>query len=301
MTDLRRKMKLGIFAVILIIICTGSVAAVPAHVGSITDGSGVALLSNPSNVFVSGNYAYVVSAGRNALEIVDVSNPTAPVHAGSITNGAGGALLTSPQDVKKSGNYAYVASYGSNALEIVDVSNPTAPADPVPGNKKAKKKKRPRGDPVQALSLPFKAVGSISNILSSGKDNGKFLNNLFKQSTGLVDSYLCLCNAEDPESFRKIARSVIGGQIVQNVVIGEIVTKKLMDSIDDREKLAPWMELKHRNDQQVLAAVDAMAKLTSLPGGAGKPSVTLNVANMLTGEKQVSHLDVIPKENRNDY
>jgi hypothetical protein len=177
----------------------------------------------------------------------------------------------------------------------------SAPADPVPGNKKAKKKKRPRGDPVQALSLPFKAVGSISNILSSGKDNGKFLNNLFKQSTGLVDSYLCLCNAEDPESFRKIARSVIGGQIVQNVVIGEIVTKKLMDSIDDREKLAPWMELKHRNDQQVLAAVDAMAKLTSLPGGAGKPSVTLNVANMLTGEKQVSHLDVIPKENRNDY
>ena len=99
--------------------------AVPFHAGSITNGAGGAHLSSPGDVYVSGNYAYVV--GSNALEIVDVSNPAAPVHTGSITDGVGGALLSGPFDVYVFGNYAYVASINSNALEIVDVSNPATP------------------------------------------------------------------------------------------------------------------------------------------------------------------------------
>ncbi len=99
----------------------------PAHKGSISNGAGGALLSSPQGVFVSGNYAYVASSGSNALEIVDVTNPSAPIHKGNISNGAGGALLSSPQSVFVSGNYAYVASYISSALEIVDISNPAAP------------------------------------------------------------------------------------------------------------------------------------------------------------------------------
>ena len=78
------------------------------------------------SVFVAGNYAYVVSSGSNALEIVDVSNPQAPVHAASISNG-GDVKLDYPMSVFVAGNYAYVVSSGSNALEIVDVSNPQAP------------------------------------------------------------------------------------------------------------------------------------------------------------------------------
>jgi hypothetical protein len=99
----------------------------PVHKGSIINAAGGALLGDPWSVYVSGNYAYVASAGSNALEIVDVSNPVAPVHKGSIVNGNGGALLNEPWSVYVFGNYAYVASYGSNALEIVDVSNPAAP------------------------------------------------------------------------------------------------------------------------------------------------------------------------------
>ena len=103
--------------------------AAPVHRGSILDTGNPlgALLSNPQSVYVAGNYAYVASYGSNALEIVDVTTPTAPVHRGSIYNGQGGALLSSPQSVYVAGNYAYVASYGSNALEIVDVTNPAVP------------------------------------------------------------------------------------------------------------------------------------------------------------------------------
>ena len=99
----------------------------PVHKGSLTGGSGGALLDGASSVYVSGNYAYVASYASNALEIVDVTNPAAPVHKGSLTDGMGGALLSNPNAVYVSGNYAYVASSGSNALEIIDVTNPGAP------------------------------------------------------------------------------------------------------------------------------------------------------------------------------
>jgi hypothetical protein len=92
----------------------------PVHYGSITDGTGGALLNGPNSTYVSGNYAIVTSGLSNALEIVDVSNPAAPVHYSSIANGAGGALLYSPTSVFVSGNYAYVVGF-SNALEIIDL------------------------------------------------------------------------------------------------------------------------------------------------------------------------------------
>ena len=97
----------------------------PVHVGSISTGGDVKL-DYPWSVFVAGNYAYVASFLDSALEIVDISNPTAPVHAGSISNG-GEVKLAYPMGVFVAGNYAYVVSSDCNALEIVDVSDPTAP------------------------------------------------------------------------------------------------------------------------------------------------------------------------------
>jgi PKD repeat protein len=88
----------------------------PLHKGSLVDGAG-------SNVFVSGNYAYVADR-RDALEIIDVSDPAYPVHKSTIKNGTGGAILVSPNSVYVSGNYAYVT--GSNALEIIDIGTVTS-------------------------------------------------------------------------------------------------------------------------------------------------------------------------------
>ncbi len=100
----------------------------PGHVGSITNQAGAPpFLSQTRSVFISGNYAYVASEGNDALEIVDITNPSVPVHVGSLINGTGGALLDDPYSVHVAGNYAYVASWYSDALEIVDISNPTTP------------------------------------------------------------------------------------------------------------------------------------------------------------------------------
>ena len=59
----------------------------PVHIGSLSNGTGGALLSQPRFVYVSGNYAYVVSLGSDALEIVNVTNRAVPVHAGSLAKG----------------------------------------------------------------------------------------------------------------------------------------------------------------------------------------------------------------------
>jgi hypothetical protein len=127
MTDFTRKTVLVFIAFFLGISSLGPAAAMPMHVNVIPDGCGGALLDSPIKVYVSGNYAYVVSQGSNALEIIDISNPGWPRHAGSIKDGTGGALLKRPLDVFVSGKYAYIASHESDALEIVDVSDPASP------------------------------------------------------------------------------------------------------------------------------------------------------------------------------
>jgi hypothetical protein len=99
----------------------------PRHIASLANGTGGALLDDPSRVTISGNYAYIASNSSNALEIVNLTNPFMPVHEGSIANGDGGALLDGPVDVAVSGKYAYVASYRDNAIEIIDISNPKSP------------------------------------------------------------------------------------------------------------------------------------------------------------------------------
>ncbi len=101
--------------------------ATPFSAGSITDGTGGALLGNPISIFVVGNYAYVASPSSNALEILDVSNPALPIHKGSLVDGVGGASLKTASSIFVVGNYAYIVGYNNNALEIVDISIPANP------------------------------------------------------------------------------------------------------------------------------------------------------------------------------
>ena len=86
-----------------------------------------AAIDYPFDVFVQGDYAYVVSRNSDALEIVDVSTPSNPIHIGKITNGTGGAALDYPRSVFVKGNYAYITSLDSHALEIVNISEPATP------------------------------------------------------------------------------------------------------------------------------------------------------------------------------
>ncbi len=97
----------------------------PAHVGSISNGSGGASLTTPFGIDIVGNYAYVTTS--NALEIINISSSTNPTHVSSLANGSGGALLSSAKYINVIGSYAYIACSGSNALEIVNISSSTNP------------------------------------------------------------------------------------------------------------------------------------------------------------------------------
>jgi hypothetical protein len=85
------------------------------------------LLKRPISVWVSGNYAYILSWVTFSLEIVDVSDPAKPVHKSKIEAWDHGTLLDNAKSVAVSGDYAYVTSTGNNALEIIDISDPARP------------------------------------------------------------------------------------------------------------------------------------------------------------------------------
>ncbi len=78
--------------------------------------------SNPHNVYVVGNFAYVVNGASNTLQVFDVTNPANPVVEGSV------GTATDPLFVVVSGRYAYVTTYSSPGfLQVFDISNPTNP------------------------------------------------------------------------------------------------------------------------------------------------------------------------------
>jgi hypothetical protein len=77
---------------------------------------------NPTSVYVSGRYAYVVDSGSDDLKVIDVSDPGTPSLAGSL------AIGSLPRSVYVSGRYAYVVDSGSDDLKVIDVSDPATPS-----------------------------------------------------------------------------------------------------------------------------------------------------------------------------
>jgi len=86
-----------------------------------------AMLNSPNEVIVQGTYAYVLSDGSDALEIIDISNPALPLHKGAINQNPDGNHFIDPQSFAVSGNYAYLGNYFNNSFEIIDVSDPSNP------------------------------------------------------------------------------------------------------------------------------------------------------------------------------
>ncbi len=72
----------------------------------------------PSDVAVSGGYAYVVDESPG-LQVWDVSSPAAPAFVS-------GCALRLTHHLVVSGSHAYLTDY-SNGLQVIDISNPAAP------------------------------------------------------------------------------------------------------------------------------------------------------------------------------
>ena len=100
----------------------------PKDEGNLYHGTGGASILRVQNIVVRGDYAYMTSYGGDALEIVDVSDPSKPVHKGVIYDGKGSApYLAGATGLAIVGDYAYVTGTNSKALEIIDISNPSDP------------------------------------------------------------------------------------------------------------------------------------------------------------------------------
>lgn len=108
----------------------------PVPLGSIRDGEGgfdtldgvrqVEVLRAPSGPI------YAVAAGKEGLQIMDVTDPDLPVVAGTLANGTGGfevgwiismAVLRQPGE---SNSYLLVADHG-RGIQVVDITDPRAP------------------------------------------------------------------------------------------------------------------------------------------------------------------------------
>ncbi len=88
------------------------------------NGTGTATNTGPSNIIVSGNYAYVSTT--TTLEIFNISNPASPSLSGQISTGAG----TSAYIDAVQGKYAYVSDTGTtttSSFQIFNISNPATP------------------------------------------------------------------------------------------------------------------------------------------------------------------------------
>lgn len=85
------------------------------------------LSGTPSNIALSGNYAYVSSSDNSEeLQVVNISNPTSPALVGSF-NATGNA---DAKGIAVVGSYAYLvrASSPNEEFFVVNISNPTVPS-----------------------------------------------------------------------------------------------------------------------------------------------------------------------------
>ncbi len=122
----------------------------PSIVGFVGLAGPLDLIFSGHEVYVSGNYAYVVGtiyipgSYHLCLKVIDISDPTNPFEVGSYdslpvdsTIGSGGYGITSgwtyAPNIYVSGNYAYMTSTVSSLIgtngnfEVIDISDPTAP------------------------------------------------------------------------------------------------------------------------------------------------------------------------------
>lgn len=98
----------------------GSIGTYGNTAGSYFDG--------PKDLAVSGDYVYVVSQTKDAVNVIDVSTKSSPTTVTTIRDGVGGFnYLDQVNNVVIDGDELYVSSHIEDAITIIDVSTPTSP------------------------------------------------------------------------------------------------------------------------------------------------------------------------------
>lgn len=140
-------------------------------------------------------------------------------------------------------------------------------------------------DKDKAIRMMTKGLRSVSSELKAEGAANSFLADLVDRKQGLIDLHAWIYNAKTPDRMRQLARSLIGAQITENLIAGQAITRKLMDRVDNDDEFERLLKLKHKNDTRMLAAVDTLVRTGTLPG-VGNPTVQVNLANVINGDKQ---------------
>ncbi len=92
-------------------------AGSPSEVGSLS------LDEEPTDIHVSGRYAYIVDKNSEDLKVIDISNPSSPSIVGTPLS-----IGASPTSIFVSGHYAYVVESGATNFKVIDVFDPASPS-----------------------------------------------------------------------------------------------------------------------------------------------------------------------------
>ncbi|MEM2989819.1 MAG: hypothetical protein QXQ02_01385, partial [Halobacteria archaeon] len=84
-------------------------------------------LNGASSVFVSGNYAHVVSRLDSSYRIYNISNPSSPTLISTVSGSSSPNYLGGASSVYVVNNYAYICCYTNQSIVIFDVSDPYSP------------------------------------------------------------------------------------------------------------------------------------------------------------------------------
>lgn len=75
----------------------------------------------PNDVFIRGNYAYVIDDTQQQLWIYNITNPASPILVSTTADDSAASLSISVQGI-----YAYIA--GGSGISVINISNPYAPS-----------------------------------------------------------------------------------------------------------------------------------------------------------------------------
>ena len=110
---------------------------IPLLVASVSDGlEGFYALAHPQDIealaLSNRTYALVASSRDNALQVIDITDPSSPTPISSIREGQHGlGRMSGPADLEAfavdGGAYAMVSGFGGRTAQIIDITDPSSP------------------------------------------------------------------------------------------------------------------------------------------------------------------------------
>ncbi len=163
----------------------------------------------------------------------------------------------------------------------------TGPQPPAPPDESRKQ----QVNKDKALCYPLKVLRDISYKDDEVRDILDLMGRLADADCGYVDLLMWLYMADGPEALNKVCKAVMAGTLVENLAIGQLVSKKVFGSVLDDDRLERFVKLKLACSDRVAAMLEVMgrfSKVAPLPAAKAPPAaaVQVNLQQVMSGGKQ---------------